>query len=150
VGRDVTLVRLASAADTPALTRLMADGLSPFDVATELARTYARLWVAQSATDKAEPVGFLLAWEVADEAHLIDLIVAPTERRRGFGRALLETLLAHAKARDLRLILLEVRRSNAAARTLYTSFGFEEVGERAAYYADGEDALLFCLTLRAC
>jgi ribosomal-protein-alanine N-acetyltransferase len=84
------------------------------------------------------------------EAHLIDLIVAPTERRRGFGRALLETLLAHAKARDLRLILLEVRRSNAAARTLYTSFGFEEVGERAAYYADGEDALLFCLTLRAC
>ena len=146
----MTVVRLAESADAPALTRLMADGLSPFDVAAELERSYARLWVVQDAADAQEPLGFLLAWEVADEAHLIDLIVAPGARRQGFGRALVETLVTHAKARDLRLVLLEVRRHNSAARRLYTSFGFEEVGERAAYYADGEDALLFCLTLRAC
>jgi ribosomal-protein-alanine N-acetyltransferase len=146
----MTVVRFAEPADAPALTRLMAEGLSPFDVATELARSYARLWVVASAPDAPGPLGFLLAWEVADEAHLIDLIVAPGARRQGFGRALLETLLAHAKTRDLRLVLLEVRRSNSAARRLYTSYGFEEVGERTAYYADGEDALLFCLTLRAC
>lgn len=145
----MTVVRFAEPADAPALTRLMADGSSPFDVATELARSYARLWVVEGASGAHEPLGFLLAWEVADEAHLIDLIVAPSGRRQGFGRALVETLLTHAKARDLRLVLLEVRRHNSAARRLYTSFGFEEVGERTAYYADGEDALLFCLTLRA-
>lgn len=146
----MTVVRFAESADAPALTRLMAEGLSPFDVATELARSYARLWVVESAGGAREPLGFLLAWEVADEAHLIDLIVAPGARRQGLGRALVETLVAHARARDLRLILLEVRRSNSAARRLYTRFGFEEVGERTAYYPDGEDALLFNLTLRAC
>jgi ribosomal-protein-alanine N-acetyltransferase len=143
------LVRFAQPTDLDAVTRLMAEGLSPFDVASELARSYARLWVAERSGESPEPVGFLLAWEVADEAHLIDVIVRPSERGQGFGRALVKTLIDHARARDLRLVLLEVRRSNLAARRLYTSFGFEEVGERAAYYADGEDALLLSLTLRA-
>jgi ribosomal-protein-alanine N-acetyltransferase len=143
------LVTFAKLSDAPELRALMSQGLSPFDVETELARGYARLWVLRR--DAAAPLaGFLLAWEVADEAHLIDVIVAPSERRQGFGRALVETLLNHARARKSRVVLLEVRRSNLAAQTLYTSLGFEEVGERTAYYADGEDALLLRLTLEAC
>lgn len=146
----MTVVEFANAADAPALAALMAEGLSPFDVATELARSYARLWVVRRAANDPAPLGLLLAWEVADEAHLIDVIVAPAARRQGLARALLETLLAHARARELRVVLLEVRRSNLAARQLYRAFGFEEVGERVAYYADGEDALLLRLTLGAC
>ena len=140
------LVTYAAASDAPELRALMNQGLSPFDVETELARSYARLWVVRRSA--AGPLaGFLLAWEVADEAHLIDVIVAPSERRQGLGRALVETLLGHARARSLRVVLLEVRRSNLAAQSLYTRLGFEEVGERTAYYADGEDALLLRLTL---
>lgn len=144
------LVTLAEPGDAAALSALMAEGLSPFDVATELGRSYARLWVVRADPSDAEPRGFLLAWEVADEAHLIDVIVAPTARRQGLGRALLETLLAHARARELRVVLLEVRRDNQPAQRLYARLGFEEVGERKAYYPDGEDALLLRLALRAC
>jgi ribosomal-protein-alanine N-acetyltransferase len=143
------LVTFAKLSDAPELRALMNQGLSPFDVEAELARSYARLWVVRRAA--SDPlVGFLLAWQVADEVHLIDVIVAASERRQGFGRALVETLLSHARARSSRVVLLEVRRSNLAAQTLYTSLGFEEVGERTAYYADGEDALLLRLTLEAC
>jgi ribosomal-protein-alanine N-acetyltransferase len=144
------LVTFAKPADAPAISALMAEGLSPFDVATELSRSYARLWVVRAAPSDPEPRGFLLAWEVTDEAHVIDLIVAPAARRQGLGRALLETLLVHARARDLRVVLLEVRRDNQAAQQLYAGFGFEEVGERTAYYSDGQDALLLRLTLGAC
>ena len=41
---------------------------------------------------------------------------------------------------------LEVRPSNAAARTLYRSLGFRETGRRPRYYGD-EDALLMTLDL---
>ena len=42
---------------------------------------------------------------------------------------------------------LEVRRGNAAARRLYESLGFEEVGVRRNYYGSGEDALIMRLAL---
>ncbi|MEE8547256.1 MAG: ribosomal-protein-alanine N-acetyltransferase RimI, partial [bacterium] len=42
---------------------------------------------------------------------------------------------------------LEVRVSNAAARSLYKGFGFREVGVRESYYADGEDAVVLGLEL---
>lgn len=144
------IVTFAQPADAATLRALLAEASSPFDVAAELSRSYARLWVVRADASDPEAHGFLLAWEVADEAHLIDLLVAPAARRHGFGRALLETLLAHARARDLRVVLLEVRRDNQAAQRLYARLGFEEVGERKAYYSDGEDALLLRLTLRTC
>jgi ribosomal-protein-alanine N-acetyltransferase len=46
--------------------------------------------------------------------------------------------------------LLEVRKSNEPARRLYEAAGFSVSGERAAYYADGEDAVLMHLDLEAC
>ena len=42
-----------------------------------------------------------------------------------------------------------MRASNGAARALYAGCGFEEVGERRRYYADGEDAVIMTLALDA-
>jgi ribosomal-protein-alanine N-acetyltransferase len=69
--------------------------------------------------------------------------VDPTRRRQGIARALLGGLLAEAQARDLRLVVLEVRPSNREAIALYESFGFRVTGRRRGYYYDtGEDALI--------
>ncbi|MXY71468.1 MAG: ribosomal-protein-alanine acetyltransferase, partial [Dehalococcoidia bacterium] len=46
-------------------------------------------------------------------------------------------------------VTLEVRASNEAARALYRGCGFEEVGERRRYYADGADAVIMTLALDA-
>ncbi len=93
-------------------------------------------------------VGYVCLWEVADELHITNIAVHPSARRRGIGRALLGQLLDDARGRALRLVILEVRPSNAAARALYESFGFRVVGRRRGYYYDtGEDALVMEATL---
>jgi ribosomal-protein-alanine N-acetyltransferase len=52
---------------------------------------------------------------------------------------------AHSWAR---VILLEVRESNAAALALYRSLEFRELDRRARYYSDtGEDAVVMQLEL---
>lgn len=134
-------VRLASEHDAAAIAELVATSSTPFDVQAELARRYARLWVAR-ATPHEPIAGVALTWEVADEVHLIDVLVAAHARRRGFGKALLSAVLARAREASFRVVLLEVRRDNAPAQNLYAGLGFEVVGEREKYYSDGEDAIL--------
>lgn len=96
----------------------------------------------------AEVVGFVSARVLLDEAEIFDLCVRETERRRGIGRALLEMLMKRFLSENVAQVFLEVRASNHAAQALYRGLGFSRVGERARYYSDGEDAVLFrcCLT----
>lgn len=107
----------------------------------ELTRTprLARLVVAED--DHGSLLGALLAWQVADEVTLLDVAVPLAARRGGHGRALVLELLEHGKKAGGALVVLEVRASNVAAKTLYRSLGFEEVHVRRAYYRDGEDGL---------
>lgn len=90
--------------------------------------------------------GFIGAKRVADEAHVMTLAVRPERRRRGLGRFLVRSALASVSG--VRRIHLEVRPTNAAARTLYASLGFVETGSRKNYYGN-EDALLMTLDLRS-
>jgi ribosomal-protein-alanine N-acetyltransferase len=96
-------------------------------------------WVAR-AGDRV--VGYLDLRRVLDEAHVLALGVDPSHRRRGVA-----TQLLNAALERVRVVHLEVRVSNAAARQLYAGLHFDEVGMRERYYDDGEDAVL--LTRRA-
>jgi [ribosomal protein S18]-alanine N-acetyltransferase len=88
--------------------------------------------------------GFLVARFTAAECELENLVVAVTNRRRGFGLQLVQSLIAAARQRNVERILLEARESNVAARALYEKVGFELTGQRKAYYSHPEeDALLF-------
>ena len=84
--------------------------------------------------------GLAIAWTVADEVQLLELAVHPAWRRRGVGAALVAAVLARAPAGGT--VVLETAVSNAAARALYASYGFEEAGRRKSYYRDGGDAVL--------
>jgi ribosomal-protein-alanine N-acetyltransferase len=117
------------------------------DLEAELSREIALPWLVRDSAG-GPPLGFLLAWSVADELHLLELATHPTHRRRGFARTLLTALLGYAREQQKRLVLLEVRRSNLAAIALYESFGFETAGVRRGYYSDtAEDALEMRITL---
>lgn len=101
---------------------------------------HCRPLVAESA---GRIVGYMVAWIVADEAHLGNLGVAPGMRRRGIARRLLDRLIEMARNERCRLITLEVRRSNKAAQALYEQYGFSPVMVRRGYYSDNrEDALV--------
>ena len=94
-------------------------------------------------------IGYVIAWFVMDEGELANLAVAPGYRRRGIGSALLDATLTDASARGVGQLYLEVRESNHAARRLYASRKFEEVGRRKQYYrSPQEDALILRRTLK--
>ncbi|MCY3506573.1 MAG: ribosomal protein S18-alanine N-acetyltransferase [Chloroflexi bacterium] len=95
----------------------------------------------------SEVVGVGSLWLAPDDAHITSLAVAEEPRRRGHGRRLVTALVALAGSLGAEAVTLEVRASNGAARALYAGCGFEEVGERRRYYADGEDAVIMTLAL---
>lgn len=76
------------------------------------------------------------------DAHVMTLAVDPEHQGRGYGRALLDALLAAASELGADAVTLEVRRSNRRARRLYGRAGFVEEGVRPGYYPDGEDAVV--------
>jgi ribosomal-protein-alanine N-acetyltransferase len=96
-----------------------------------------------------ENLGFILARAVAAEAEVLTLAVAPSARRGGVGRVLLEAALIRAAEKGAGEMFLEVSRNNIAALGLYLSAGFTEVGQRRRYYTDGSDALVLRRDLSA-
>ena len=93
-------------------------------------------------------LGFLVAQHLTPEWELENIVVAAAERRKGLGKRLLDALLTAARETNSSCVFLEVRASNAAARSLYEKAGFERTGLRKSYYTNpAEDAVLYRLTL---
>jgi ribosomal-protein-alanine N-acetyltransferase len=98
-----------------------------------------------------EIAGYTVVMIAAGEAHLLNLSVAGPWQRRGVGRELLAFVLSLAREHRAARILLEVRPSNGAARSLYAAAGFTEITTRRAYYPAGatrEDAVIMQLELQ--
>lgn len=92
--------------------------------------------------------GFLMAFHVLDECHLLDIATEEKFRRRGIGAALIRELMKRAGEKDGSVIYLEVREKSQAARGLYEKLGFVPVGKRKDYYKyPTDDAVLYTLTL---
>ena len=88
-------------------------------------------------------VGYVVALLLFDEAEIADLAVLPQVRGKGVGGQLMDEVGEQAQALGVRTLYLEVRESNASARTLYESRSFVQVGRRRGYYQHPhEDALL--------
>jgi [ribosomal protein S18]-alanine N-acetyltransferase len=115
----------------------------------ELSLPFSRLMLALSAEDEGEPArGFLCRWLAADEYHILNIAVHPDFRRSGLGAELMRQAIAEAKEKRVKLVTLEVRRSNLPARGLYRKFDFEEQRLRRHYYGPGEDAIVMELRLK--
>ncbi len=87
--------------------------------------------------------GYVILYYAADEGEITSIAVSDQFRRQGFGRLLIEEISREALGRGVLKIYLEVRSSNAAARGLYNSTNFCEVGIRKGFYTDPiEDAIV--------
>ena len=121
-------------------------------------RSYATPWSrSMFASELAKPtsicvgafsaegllVGYLIISRYVDAWHVMNIAVAPSHRRRGIARGLMERLF-ELTARDARRgYTLEVRVSNDGAIQLYEALGFRARGIRRGYYTDNrEDALI--------
>jgi ribosomal-protein-alanine N-acetyltransferase len=83
------------------------------------------------AVREGRVVGFLASRSLVEgEREILNLAVAPEFRRQGIARHLWDAFCEG----PFGTIFLEVRESNEAARSLYLSLGFQELGRRPAYY----------------
>jgi ribosomal-protein-alanine N-acetyltransferase len=88
--------------------------------------------------------GYLVCSRYADVWHLMNIAVAPEQRRRGVATELIGSLFEEAG--EGARFTLEVRTSNSGAIAMYERFGFRPAGHRRRYYHDtGEDALIMWL-----
>ena len=98
-----------------------------------------------------EMLGYFVVMMGVQEAHLLNITVAPAHQRQGWARLMLDAIALWARGRDARTLWLEVRVSNERARAVYVAGGFHSVGVRRDYYPAGpgrhEDAVVMCLTL---
>ncbi|QDE41449.1 GNAT family N-acetyltransferase [Luteibacter pinisoli] len=80
-------------------------------------------------------------------ARLYSIATKPQARGKGVGSALIEAAEDAGRARGCRVLRLEVRKDNSVAIRLYERMGYHRIGEYAAYYGDGADALRLEKTL---
>lgn len=74
-------------------------------------------------------------------AHVRNLAVDPSARRRGIASELLQSSLGHYRTVGFERVLLEVRASNHGAIELYRRHGFQSTDRLPDYYGDGEEAI---------
>lgn len=104
----------------------------------------------QVARLRGEIVAYSFMSVAAHEAHLLNITVKPELQGKGFGRLMAQHMLEVAQDKQVDTVYLEVRPSNKAARGLYRSLGFMQIGRRKDYYPDPkgrEDALVYSLLL---
>jgi [ribosomal protein S18]-alanine N-acetyltransferase len=98
-----------------------------------------------------ELIGYFVAMQGVEEAHLLNFTVAPAHQRQGWAPVMLDAVALWARGVGAQWVWLEVRPSNVRARTLYERYGFREVGLRKLYYpatvGGREDALVMSLAL---
>lgn len=98
-----------------------------------------------SAVDNGRVVAYVLGRIIPPEGEIYRVAVRPEYRRRGIAYRLLDFAMKTSRGAGLECAFLEVRSQNTAAISLYTAYGFTEVGRRRDYYRDPKDDAIVML-----
>lgn len=130
--------------DIEDILALEADTLSPWSkkqLEDELQQQTAFQFIARRE-ESVKIQAVLFGRIIADEAEILQLIVAETARKKGIGSQLLDFVLRFCKKKGGKNCFLELRSSNTAARNLYEKKGFVIVGSRSNYYDDPREGAI--------
>lgn len=138
------VVRRMKAEDAAAVAemehQIFSDAWSERSVLASIKNPQAVCLVAEKG---GRQIGYLFAYNAADESEIARIATVKEQRRKGVGTDLLEHLEVLGGAAHVKKILLDVRQGNAGARAFYTGQGFMEDGRRPGFYENPkEDAVL--------
>jgi ribosomal-protein-alanine N-acetyltransferase len=144
-GDGLTEVRRLSYSDLPAVISIERRS---FPTAWSLAMFVLELskpsGICLAATAGDRLLGYLICSRYDQVWHLMNVAVAPEERRTGVASRLIHRLFEDAG--EGLPFTLEVRISNREALAMYEGLGFRSAGVRRRYYHDnGEDAIIMWL-----
>jgi [ribosomal protein S18]-alanine N-acetyltransferase len=84
--------------------------------------------------DSNHSLGHCIVMPGVEELHLLNITIGPQYRRSQIASRALRALEETALSKGYHRILLEVRRSNAAAIALYEKLAYQLIGARKNYY----------------
>ena len=93
-------------------------------------------FLAMDGSDGCGIAGAFLDSNDATQAQLVSMWTAPTHRQQGVGRMLVNEVLAWARLRSARTLLLMVTSNNEAAMRFYEKLGFTRTGRSEPYPND--------------
>ena len=112
------------------------DPWSENSIATELESRLSD-WLV--VTEGEQVIAYVGSQTVIDSSDMMNIAVHPDFRRRGIAEALVAALEEQLRQRGSKMLLLEVRDSNAPAIALYEKLGFQQVGLRKNYYRNPKE-----------
>lgn len=147
-----TIIRNAHPADIDALLRIEAacfetDRISRRSFRRFFSSPTARLIVAETRTGELVGYALVLLRTNSATARIYSLAVLDTAKGSGVGSQLLAGAEALARELRCRRLVLEVRDTNARARSLYERHGFHADRALHGYYQDGADGQRYVRTL---
>jgi RimJ/RimL family protein N-acetyltransferase len=154
------VVRYATVDDVEAMARVIAAVAEEGHIATEPPVDLdARAQRFRAGIEAEDPLG---SWVLEDRGRVVGngglhervpgvlylgMAILPEARGQGGGRALLEAMIEHARARRAHKLELEVWVDNGRAISLYASAGFEVEGLRRDHYRRRDGSLRSALVM---
>ena len=136
-------VRPAAADDVEQVARIEAECISPpwtnGAFASEINKKTTHFWVVTDDESDTEVMAYVVFSFPAEQAHIQTFAVKADRRQQGVGKYLLRQIIGFVMRKQGESIVLEVRKSNAAAVQLYQGLGFIVLHTMARFYPGGED-----------
>lgn len=89
-----------------------------------------------------EVIGYIGFRVYDNQAEMMNYLISPDYQNQGLGTELLTYSLAYLNTLDVKVITLEVRKSNKKAQYIYENFGFKVSHIRKKYY-ENEDGYVY-------
>lgn len=106
----------------------------------ELSKKHSNFWVLTDDETDNIVHAFVVFSFPSEQAHVQTLAVSKTSRRKGYAALLMRAVINYILRKGGESVVLEVRKSNAAAIALYQQLGFVIIHTTKKFYPDGEDA----------
>ena len=120
------------------------------NLAAELTKPYSNFLVLTDDETDEKVMGYIVFWVLFEECQIINVAVDLPFRGLGLAKKMVRQAVNQAVQKGIRKILLDVRKSNQAAFSLYQSLGFVVTHIRKDFYSLGstrEDAYQMALYL---
>jgi len=115
------------------------------NIEIELSKPYSSFLVYTDDETDSEIAGYIVYWMMFDECQILTLGVDISYRGIGVAQKLVRQAVQQAVAKNVKKVLLDVRKSNLAAIQLYQKLGFVIIHVRKSFYSNGEDAYQMAL-----
>ena len=144
-------LRPATLDDLPELVRIENTvHVSPWTEAQfkgELEKPYSKVLVFTDDETDSQVAGYVVYWLLYDEAQILNIAVDLKHRGVGFAKKMIQRVVTDAIHKNVRKVLLDVRKGNTAAIELYQKMRFVISQVRKGFYSDGEDAYTMSLDI---